>query len=1295
MERVVSSPRRYILWPASISFILSYPFLYTLLTASLPVKNLEKPVFVPTLPFDESTHSSNSLPPYSEFNNSVLNVKQIYLSPPILSNALSLQFLDSVSLLIEDLLPESQKLNQLERKTRSSNGNGVDEEDYDEYDDYLSLTNPTAPKINKLPYLHYYHPPSSDADLSLLPIALSSPLLKSVLYLPKPPHYNEPIASGLLISYFYNDTEDEARWTNAIEKILSATSSNSPKKSIRSFIQDQVSFLLPTFVKNQNTSFSSYVRSLPFAFFPYCPLPLLNVFVTYTLLTIYLLLSWDISSIQSKAGLFVAFMAQIMLTLSSAFTIISYFFPTFSHDSIRHFLIIPYFIAVISIENISRILNAVGRSPHENPPISRIRAGFLSSFEQTCKIVFTDMCILFVPCIPIFAITEQVKHLCLFTALCLFIDLVLHATYFTAILSIDLRRFELEDLITENFSGSSQPSTTFLTFLNAEKNLPSFLKPHYLYLRHLYFHPKISLSTFVLTGMLLFVYMWASLTDPANHRFYSSGRIPFFFSQLTPTSEIFAKHAFVRLFEPIVIKGLRVPFISRTSKIAFALGSPIMGTYPQFIRLLSVNVMLELIASIAFILSLTGVILKYMLPPQTDRPSNPEARPVIEFFSKDLIGFHTLDVLQVISDGSTISTVSLDHRICIWNASLATVSNRVVKPVPIPLPSDFWPVTKVVLNSSMSMIVIFSSRIAGIRCWDYKNNKLLYHLQDRKLFNASPIETFFSGSDLIVVTKACTVITISETGQSSQFPVEFPSTTAKVIHAKRLLTPRIPERVICMSSENEITIGTHIGRSWRFRKLMIQESPIQFNLHTLQSQGVHDLSKYKPQPIPAPQAMMARRPMRPSRLAAMKNDADIPPRRRPKILDDKVVALVPVPAINMVLIATSVHACLFDAQTGIIVKHFQIGHLTPTSLRAFHSQPTHCRFCGCVSVDTFSIAYSDAEHDGLVICHTLTIDNRAKNSICIRVERDPRETRCLGFEATTERQHWIDHVEGWDTTDMNLIMGVRRKDSLSLSEPKSLNSSVAESSSSLMTSITEGLRQRRKKHQNTHEYSKVNNTSYKQEACYKQETPSVKNLLLDWLSIGYITHNSDLLHVNKRCSTPSKPTLGMTWEGWALSATGQISYYDIPDFDNLPKKASSYEYGNSKTDPSRQTKGSVLSNGPLALSQAAGFSGIISNTIGTELESISYDRLLIRSIGPVTKYGAKSIAVAFGNVIKVLYFGKEESLPSDPLANAPPGNNEIRQPYTHSNLAKYNTSPSNIQNGLMSGSRKWRREVGY
>lgn len=1258
MERVTSSPRQFILWPASFYFILSYPFLYTLLTASLPTTSIDKPISIPA-PLYDDTLLQPSIPLSDDSTASIINVKQMYISPPVLTNVLATDFLDSIDPIINSLLPPNQSLSIENAQFDSLKNTEIPS----------VLSSPNSFKFNSLPYLHYYHPPSPDSEFSSLS-EISPVFLKSVLYLLRSSRNHENVASGLLVSYFYNTTTDEKRWNNTID-LINTIIQNDQHDSLKQPLQDQVSFLIPTTAKQFKSSIASYVRSLPYAFFPYCPFPLLNVIVTYTLLAVYAAISWDISTVQSKTGLFVAFLAQITLTMCSSFTIVSYFFPTFSHNSLRHFLIIPYFIAVIGIENISRFLSAIARTPHENPPVSRIKAAFLDSFSQTLKKVVTDVCILLIPSIPFFPVCNQVKHMCLFTVIALLIDLALHATYFTAILSIDLRRFELEDLLSEHYVANSQ-SSPYITFLNAGKSLPEFLRPQYLYIRHLYFHPKISLSTFVLIGMLIFMHMWALLTDPANMRFYSSGRISFFFTDLTPFFRVFANFSFVRVFEPVVIQGIKSPILSTSANIHLTSGAPIIGTFSQFIRLLSVNVVLELFASIAFILSLTGVILKYMLPPSKESSSPSESSSVVKFFSKDLIGFHTLDVLHIITQGTTISTVSLDHKVCVWNASLTTGQNRAVKPIPIPFPTEFWPVTKVVLNSSTCVIAIFSSKTAGIRSWDYKNNKLLYHIQDRTLFNALPIETFFSGSDLVVVTKECSVISISENGQSIHFPIDFPSKTAKVIHAKRLVTPRIPERVICLSSENEITIGTHIGKTWRFRMLMIQESPIQFNLHTLQSQGVHDLSKYKPRPIPAPQAMMARSPMRMGRMAAMRNESAIPPPRRPTILDDKIIALVPVPAVNMVLIATSIHACLFDAQTGIIVKHFQTGHLKPSSLRVFHSQPTHCRFCGCVSVDTLSVAYSDAEQDGTVICHTLTIDNRAKNSICIRVERDPRETRCLGFEATTERQHWIDRVEGWDTTDMNMIMGVRRKE---------LPSSVSTSNGSGFSVVSYISELAQKKVVPTL-VAKSTGASSTLSSASELKSRSSKGFSVSGFVSSRASDSKPEPSNRLGTSYSSKPNLNTTWEGWALSATGQVSYYDIPNFDTGSINSNS-QYANGND---RMKKGSI----------SPFFSKRGSSTIGTELDKVSFDRLLIRSIGPVTKYGAKSIVVAFGNVIKVLYFGKEESLTPelDPLGASEPL-------YVHSNLAKYNQPSHIMPNGMgmktstAQGSRKWRREVGY
>lgn len=177
-------------------------------------------------------------------------------------------------------------------------------------------------------------------------------------------------------------------------------------------------------------------------------------------------------------------------------------------------------------------------------------------------------------------------------------------------------------------------------------------------------------------------------------------------------------------------------------------------------------------------------------------------------------------------------------------------------------------------------------------------------------------------------------------------------------------------------------------------------------------------------------------------------------------------------------------------------------------------------------------------------------------------------------------------------------------------------------------------------------------------------------------------------------SVNAKPTLNMTWEGWAMSATGQVTYYDIPDFDGSKKAGGE---GGKK----------LLGSGG---SQLFGQSSAVANTIGTELDNVSFDRLLISSIGPVTKYGAKSIAVAFGNVIKVLYFGNEESLVSpapQPMTGGPtvaPKQQQLPPQMASAESPRAGAGPgfSKIagaggppMSAALSGSRKWRREVGY
>ncbi|GMG53125.1 unnamed protein product [Ambrosiozyma monospora] len=248
------------------------------------------------------------------------------------------------------------------------------------------------------------------------------------------------------------------------------------------------------------------------------------------------------------------------------------------------------------------------------------------------------------------------------------------------------------------------------------------------------------------------------------------------------------------------------------------------------------------------------------------------------------------------------------------------------------------------------------------------------------------------------------------------------------------------------------------------------------------------------------------------------------------------VVLETVSFVGMIVRAFNSKAQLIDAQTGTLIKEFPIGQFKTSTFQVFHPEPSHCRFCGCASVASFSIAYTEIETNTLIM-HTFSIDNRAKNNICLRVERDARETRCLGFASVTEHQHWLGNVEGWCASDLNMLMGVRRKEKEDISNYSDLPS---QSSSFKLLEQLSG-----------------------------NEKPYLRN------RHRHLINDKPMKH----------PKLSDIWEGWTMSSNGQVRYYEIPN--------------------------------------------------GTD------SGLLIKRLGPVRKFGHKSIVVSFGNIMKILYLGND------------------------------------------------------
>lgn len=1018
-------------------------------------------------------------------------------------------------------------------------------------------------------------------------------LLQSYLYTPKLKRgTNSPLtASGLLISYgYYSPGESEHRWAEAISSLLgenyaleNATSSYTllPKRTLKKF---------------------DYLKE--FGLFPSCPFPVVTLILAYVVALSYLWIALSgYVGVLSQAGLAIAFLVQTCLSTFSALTIASVSFPSFSQYHIRQFMALPYLASLMGAEHTLRLVNSITKTPSEHSPLARISAAVEMSAPKAIHRVIISCLILSVGCIPYLGFSDNSRALCLFIITNLSVDLALHLSFFIAVLSVDLRRLEIRDPVNApsslvGFSDLLDQDYSYPNNWYGSHSLSKDLNFHiraFVYFRRIYLKQWIPQITMFASCASIVLYLFGISKGFIDRRLAlenPTGRFAYFMNPLITESDNDSHNLLncnALIFEPIVIFARYLPYSH--NKVNFSLGHPLNGSLtPTILDSLSFHLILEFVASLAFILSFTGIILRFLLPGTIEIPDDQEFSDTPQFFSKDLIAYHGLDILRIMINGPWICTLSLDHNLYIWNAARGDDN---ICPLSIPLSDKIWPIFKVVVNGNAGLIALFTPKVPGILVWNFKKNYQQYFIRDESLLCEIPVDSFFSGNDLIVITPRCKLLSIPPDGKNiKMFSIDLPDGDSKLTSATRLLSPKIHEQVVCVSSANDIVLGTHqhVSGNWTFEKLDMLESmaaiPKQEREPIFSSQFTDKFSVQKSLESPP--------------LDNNNNTKEklLIPSTRPIKLTECVMSIIPVPDIHMVLLATQMTASLVDVQTGTILQHFRLGHFKKGSLKVFHSQPIHCRFCGCASIESISVAYQDAEEDSTVIVHTLNVENRAKNNVCLRVERDPREKRCLGFEAATEHQHWIDNVEGWDITDMNMVMGVRRKDG---------------------DGIDDGLIEGR------------NQINYNEDA--DAITSATERFPSFILSRRRRKLDTNALAPGSKSIWGRPPPLNSSWEGWAMSATGQVSFYDIPDYQNG-------------------------------------------------------QRLLIESIGPVIKYGRKSIAVAFGNVIKILYFGNEESFLVD--IEECENNNNKDSSWKSSNSPLHQVISASQLN-YNQGAKKWRR----
>lgn len=448
-------------------------------------------------------------------------------------------------------------------------------------------------------------------------------------------------------------------------------------------------------------------------------------------------------------------------------------------------------------------------------------------------------------------------------------------------------------------------------------------------------------------------------------------------------------------------------------------------------------------------------------------------------------------------------------------------------------------------------------------------------------------------------------------------------TREEICTTKLLISSRVNDRLVCGTESGKIVVATVVNNKWRVRTLLIQEerynrgkglmTPLAMQRTTMKMLGgggsataTAAAAASASSAIPTG-ALVAHhghsKLQRQASIGSMTNVV-VPPKVPPEEFESSTI--VAVSFVGMIVRTHGLTAELIDVQTGTLVKRFHIGQFKKGTFHVFHDQPTHCRFCGCASISSFSIVYTELDTN-MLIMHTFSNENRAKNSICLRVERDPRETRCLGFNSVVEHQHWLGDVEAWELTDLNMVQGVKRK--TVANDGNSNSGALAPAPApAAYDSYYEGGN-------NTGSGLRSRKTKFSSSS--SPTSPTSPTSLTS--STGF---SSDSFHRRYYLISNSKdhraPLLAETWEGFTMSATGKVTYHEIPT---------------TNSNTSSTTSSTITNNSSYNAN---------NNNLGADGEG-----LLVKQISQITRFGHKAVVVPFGNVMKVLYLGNDGLISSN------------------------------------------------
>jgi hypothetical protein len=710
-------------------------------------------------------------------------------------------------------------------------------------------------------------------------------------------------------------------------------------------------------------------------------------------------------------------------------------------------------------------------------------------------------------------VASGVAAFCTFAAIALVFDFVLHLTFFLAVLSVDVRRMELQDSLDRINTNSNRKT--------------SISKPERQYWFDALLQGRLPFSTRIAGSAISICFILA-----LNMHFYESGSIVWslvqslvsmFYSRSLKQTVPFApppinqartpaawlriqdyryaqevlrfvkpnEHGIIaRVFDPLTI----VLSNSERSGVPSRPGASLFHMFWDLVRKHLYPFLLAIIFSVATVTLLMQYMLWNELP--EEEPEATPAAPVILSLAT-LPKAHRLDVIRLSACGKGhLVSISLDRLVSISILDPSTHKYSLNVFMPPAMTPPLWPIVATAIDDSGTWVALASSN-GNVVFWNILERRLshlvIIDLKEQIPCAFSLIPTSSPESETL------SLVVVTPDGVVTQ---------VDVLHSSTTQTFELSQEKLVSVAISRLKVGMNIiglARSGRVR--LAENHSGEWTLASLEK---------------------------------------LDPRLAPGSKEGKIKSITSAPSLGLFAAVRLRVVDLVDVKTKTLIHTFPALLIKGHSLRILSSPRRECVACHSSAVHSISLAYTDFESQSCIM-RTYSLSDDHNDLMCLAPTMVGKTPACKGLGSADEGVHIVESPGIWEATGLQSIIGIRTHPNL-------------DDTISSAESTTSGA-----------ENSNFNSSELKNRSQAGRKTPLI------------YSHSSDSTNSDSESE----------WEIWTISSLGE--------FHTLP----------------------------------------LQSLDADRVQSIGEDDLFVASAGPIARLGSRSVAVGFGNRVKVLMVGNE------------------------------------------------------